>query len=112
MRTDDGAFEAIVEHKDCTNQQRLIREINPAYYCFNSDSLFAALHRVKNDNTQGEYYLTDVPGLLKNEGEKVSVVDAVAQEDVLGVNTPEQWKMVDDILRRRLIRLVGEGQAG
>jgi len=107
MRDDNGQFDAIVEHKDCTEQQRLVREINPSYYCFDSVELFNALSQVKNNNKQSEYYLTDVPGLLKQQGQTVAVVDAVPPEDVLGVNTPEQWQIVDDILGQR-VKAVGD----
>jgi bifunctional N-acetylglucosamine-1-phosphate-uridyltransferase/glucosamine-1-phosphate-acetyltransferase GlmU-like protein len=76
--------------------------VNPSYYCFRSDELFASLAKVKNTNKQKEYYLTDVPGLLKAEGKTVAVVDAVPPEDVLSINTPEQLAEVDRILRTRL----------
>ena len=59
---------------------------------------------MRNDNKQGEYYLTDVPGLLKSEGRPVAVVDAVPPEDVLSINTPQQLEEVDRILRERETR--------
>ncbi|MEX0655419.1 MAG: NTP transferase domain-containing protein [Phycisphaeraceae bacterium] len=111
VRTPDGAFDAIVEQKDATDAQRAIREVNPSYYCFRSDLLFAALAQVSNDNQQGEYYLTDVPGLLKRDGHGVSVVEAVPAEDVLGVNTPEQLAVVDAILKKRGTGFRGRGSA-
>lgn len=97
----DGDFMAIVEQKDATPEQLAINEVNPSYYCFRSQALFAALARVSNDNQQGEYYLTDVPGLLRSEGRSVAVVDAVPAEDVLSINTPQQLEEVDRILRER-----------
>lgn len=102
IRDSDGSFKAIVEQKDATPEQRAVREVNPSYYCFRSDDLFGGLGRIKNDNRQGEYYLTDVPGLLKAEGRTVSLVDAVPSEDVLSINTPAQLEEVDRILRNRL----------
>ncbi|MFA9479054.1 NTP transferase domain-containing protein [Phycisphaerales bacterium AB-hyl4] len=101
LRDASGNFDAIVEQKDATDEQRAIREVNPSYYCFRSDRLFDSLAKVSNDNKQGEYYLTDVPGMLKQAGERVSVVDAVPAEDVIGVNTPEQLAVVDEILKNR-----------
>lgn len=101
LRSADGGFGQIVEQKDATPEQLKVREVNPSYYCFRSDLLFNGLGRVKNTNKQGEYYLTDVPSLLKAEGQVVSVVDAVPPEDVLSINTPEQLSQVDHLLRAR-----------
>ena len=102
LRSPDGNLIAIVEHKDCTDEQRACREVNPSYYCFRSDLLFDALARVKRNNAQGEYYLTDVPSMLKSEGHGVKVVDAVPPEDVHSVNNPEQLALVDRLMRERL----------
>jgi bifunctional UDP-N-acetylglucosamine pyrophosphorylase/glucosamine-1-phosphate N-acetyltransferase len=97
-----GAFDRIVEQKDATAEQLAVREVNPSYYCFGTVELFDALQRVDNDNQQGEYYLTDVPGLLREQGRTVTLVDAVPAEDVLSINTPSQLAEVDRILRERL----------
>lgn len=102
VRDASGQFEQIVEHKDATNEQLAIREINPSYYCFRSGDLFDALTKISNDNAKGEYYLTDVPGILRSEGKKVAVIDAVRAEDVLSINTPEELEEVDQLLRQRL----------
>lgn len=104
LRDAAGGFEAIVEQKDATPEQRAVRQINPSYYCCRSDALFDGLRQVRNANAQKEYYLTDVPGLQKKAGLPVALVEAVSPEDVLGVNTPEQLAQVDRILRRRLER--------
>jgi bifunctional UDP-N-acetylglucosamine pyrophosphorylase/glucosamine-1-phosphate N-acetyltransferase len=101
VRAADGSFAQIVEQKDCTPDQLALREVNPSYYCFRSDLLFAGLQRVDRNNSQGEYYLTDVPSLLKGDGQTVAVVDAVPPQDVLSVNTPEQLSEVDRVLRDR-----------
>lgn len=102
VRSADGGFEAIVEEKDAGPAQLAINEINPSYYCFDRTSLFQSLDRLKNDNRQGEYYITDVPAMLKAEGRRVVVVDAVPPEDVLSINTPEHLQEVDRLLRQRL----------
>lgn len=101
IRSPDGTFEAIVEQRDATPQQKLIREVNSSYYCFRSDLLFQVLSRLTKRNAQGEYYLTDAPRLLLESGHRVALVEAVPPEDVLGVNTPEQLDEVDKILRAR-----------
>ncbi len=100
VRGPDGAFSAIVEQKDLADEQLAIREVNPSYYCFKAGLMFEALGRV-NKSSSGEYYLTDVPGLLLGEGHVVEVIDAVPPEDVLSINTPEQLAEVDRIFRSR-----------
>ncbi|MEM9414473.1 MAG: NTP transferase domain-containing protein [Planctomycetota bacterium] len=102
VRTPDGSFSAIVEQKDATDEQRAIREVNPSYYCFRGDALFKTIDQVGSDNSQGEYYITDCPGLLKKQGQTVTVIDAVPPEDVLSINTLDQLAEVDQILKQRL----------
>lgn len=102
IRDHTGAFKCIVEEKEATDTQLAVREVNPSYYCFNAGALFQTLDRVSNDNAKGEYYITDVFGLLLNAGRRVSVVQAVPPEDVLSINTPAQLAEVDQILRQRL----------
>ncbi|MBX3322106.1 MAG: NTP transferase domain-containing protein [Phycisphaeraceae bacterium] len=101
VRNPDGSFDAIVEQKNCTPEQRLIREVNPSYYCFDCARLFETLTRVERDTISGEYYLTPVPTLLKRAGHIVEVIDAVPPEDVLSINTPEQLALVDRVYRAR-----------
>jgi len=102
VRDDQGAFTGIVEEKEAAPEQRAIREINPSVYCFDAQRLFAALERVERSERSGEYYLTDVPGLLLAEGAVVQAVDVLPAEEALSVNTPEQLRDVDETLRRRL----------
>ena len=96
-----GRLERIVEQKDATEAERAIREINPSYYCFRADDLFDALSKVTDKNASGEYYITDVFGILRESGRTVAAVDAVPPEDVLSINDPAQLAEVDAILRRR-----------
>jgi UDP-N-acetylglucosamine diphosphorylase/glucosamine-1-phosphate N-acetyltransferase len=96
-----GHFLRIVEQKDATPAQLAIREVNPSYYCFTAGDLFRTLARVDNKNANGEYYITDTFGLLRDEGRTVAVVDAVPASDVLSVNTPAQLAEVAAILESR-----------
>ena len=59
VRDVEGGFSRIVEQKDATPEQLLIDEVNPSYYVFKADELFSRLSRLKNDNANGEYYITD-----------------------------------------------------
>ena len=107
VRDRDGAFDCIVEQKDANPQQLHIGEINPSYYCFDGPRLFDTLRRVSSDNKQDEYYLTDVPALLKAAGQRVSLVDVCDTDEVLSINTPQQLTQVDRILRTRLVKAEG-----
>jgi UDP-N-acetylglucosamine diphosphorylase/glucosamine-1-phosphate N-acetyltransferase len=102
VRDGSGRFAAIVEHKNASEAQREIREVNPSYYCFRLGSLSEGLRRVGRDGASGEYYLTDVPAILLAGGDRVEVIDAVPPEDVLSINTLAQLAEVDRIMRSRL----------
>ena len=100
LREADGSFRAIVEARDCTPEQRQIREVNTGAYVFRAPELLACLGKLKNDNAQGEYYLTDVPALLKAAGGRVGLCDTCSPEEMLGVNTLEQLQEVENMLRK------------
>ncbi len=86
VRDAKGEFDRIVEQKDATPAEAAIQEINPSFYVFDGKLLFEALDSVRPENAQGEYYLTDVPGILKRNGKKV-VAEALADEvDMYGIN--------------------------
>jgi bifunctional UDP-N-acetylglucosamine pyrophosphorylase/glucosamine-1-phosphate N-acetyltransferase len=104
VRSADGDFTEIVEQLDATPEQREIREINVSLYCARVDELLMALGRLTNQNKKGEYYLTDVFGILRAAGKRVSAVQAVAAEDVLSVNSREQLAQVDALLQDRIQR--------
>lgn len=100
VRDSTGAFSAIVEERDCTPEQREIRELNSGVYMFRAPELRQALGQLRSDNAQGEYYLTDVPGLFLESGLSVGVCRRELGNEILGVNTPEQLSLVSDLLAR------------
>lgn len=104
VRDEHGRFKEIVEEIDCSPEQRRIREVFPSYYCCRGASLVWALAQLRNDNKKGEYYLTDIYGHLRRNGEKVTAVQAVAAEDVLGINTRAQLADVDLVMQDRIQR--------
>lgn len=110
VRDGTGRLVAIVEHKDCTPEQLAIKEVNPSYYCFDARALMETLREVPRQASNGEYYITDVPGLLLKRGRVVEVIAAVPAEDVLSINTPEQLAEVDAVYQRRI--KTGEQPAG
>ncbi|MFD0897184.1 bifunctional UDP-N-acetylglucosamine diphosphorylase/glucosamine-1-phosphate N-acetyltransferase GlmU [Loigolactobacillus binensis] len=102
IRNDLGVVEKIVEQKDASHEEAAITEINTGVYCFDNAALFAALHEVGNDNAQGEYYLTDVIGILKAKGEIVSAYRMKDFEESLGVNTRAALAQATAIMQRRI----------
>ncbi|MAG93527.1 MAG: glycosyl transferase family 2 [Planctomycetaceae bacterium] len=101
VRSDDGRFECIVEQKDATPQQAAIREINTGCFAFDGRSLFSALARVRPENSQAEYYLTDCPEILKHDGRRVLASNSMDIAEAMGVNIQEQLADVETILRER-----------
>ncbi|HUF05443.1 MAG TPA: bifunctional UDP-N-acetylglucosamine diphosphorylase/glucosamine-1-phosphate N-acetyltransferase GlmU [Aridibacter sp.] len=104
IRDSAGLFEKIVEQKDATEEELKLREINAGIYCFDTDKLFEALGRVSNDNAQGEYYLTDVPGVLKEVGEAVSIFKLKDGFEIEGVNDRRQLAALERSIRRRTVK--------
>ena len=102
LRDLNGDFDRIVEDRDCTPEERLCRELNAGIYVVNAEKMAPALPALRADNAQGEYYLTDLPRLLRDQGDPVGVCVRDMGEELIGVNTPEQLSQVEDILRRRL----------
>ena len=100
LRDGDGAFLGVVEDRDCTAEQKAIRELNVGVYVFDSQKLFAALGQLRNNNAQQEYYLTDVPAILARQGDKVGACCACQGAELIGVNTVEQLRMVEEELGR------------
>ena len=90
----------IVEDGDCTTEQLLIAEINAGVYAFRAGALAESLQDVSNDNVQGEYYLTDVVGILVGKGDRLEVVKTSAQE-VIGINSQDQLSEARKALQQR-----------
>ncbi|MBO7679958.1 MAG: glycosyl transferase family 2, partial [Thermoguttaceae bacterium] len=101
LRDAEGNFLGIVEERDATPEQRAITEINMSYYVFDAVDLFRALDRVTTDNAQGEYYITDVPAILRGEGKRVEALRVLSPEECLGVNTTEDAARVEEELLKR-----------
>ncbi|WP_264923961.1 bifunctional UDP-N-acetylglucosamine diphosphorylase/glucosamine-1-phosphate N-acetyltransferase GlmU [Streptomyces sp. A012304] len=98
-----GAVTAIVEHKDATEAQRAIREINSGVFAFDGQLLADALKRVRTDNSQGEEYLTDVLGILREAGHRVGASVAGDHREIAGINNRVQLAEARRILNERLL---------
>lgn len=101
IRNKNNDVEKIVEHKDCSEEELKVKEINSGMYCFDIQSLVSALKGLKNNNVQGEYYLTDVIEILKQDGKRIGALD-IPFEQTIGVNSRVQLAQADKILRNRI----------
>ena len=100
VRDADRNFVRIVEEKDATPAERAITEVNLSCYLFRASMLLAALDRLQNDNVQREYYITDVPGILKGQGQAVVALDVLQPVESLSINTAEELAIVEQELQR------------
>ena len=92
---------AIVEEKVATEEQKKIKELNVGLYILDAKKLMSALNRIKPNSVSNEYYFTDAIELLCGDGEKVNAYITDDETEMWGVNTPEDLKAVEEILRSR-----------
>ena len=104
IRDESGAFQKIVEQRDATEEERQVKEINSGIYCFDARELFKALRSVEPKNDQGEYYLTDVPAIMMDNGRSVSVFLHTEPREVSGINSRAELAEFENLLRRAAIR--------
>ena len=97
----DGAIQAIVEQKDATAEQQLIKEINTGTYCFDQQFLQENLTKLTTNNAQKEYYLTDLISLAVSQGKKLGAYIMEDFTESLGVNQRVQLAQAEQILRQR-----------
>ena len=86
VRDEQGRVVRVVEVRDATPEQLALREVNVGAYCFSARHLLPALERLGSDNAQGEYYLTDVVGILVADGLLVETLPTDDLEETLGIN--------------------------
>lgn len=102
IRDATGTVAKIVEQKDATPEEAAVQEINTGVYCFNNQELFAALHQLSNDNAQGEYYLTDVIGILKQAGKQVGAFQMDDFTESMGVNDRVALANATRVMQQRI----------
>lgn len=101
IRNEKNEVEKIVEHKDCTEEELKVNEINSGMYCFDIEELVKSLKKLNNNNSQGEYYLTDVIEILKSNQCKVGAID-IHGDEIKGVNSRVQLAEAEEIMRNRI----------
>jgi len=106
IRGGDGLVTAIVEHRDATEEQRQVKEINTSVYCFRAKSLLESLKELEKagrNNDQHEYYLTDCVGILHRAGEKITAMTADCDE-CRGINDQNQLAQAEAVMQVRLAK--------
>ena len=95
IRDEKEGFINIIEDKDTTEEQKKIKEINSGIYLVDNEYLFEALKTLKTNNSQGEYYLTDIFSFFKAKGLKIGAIPCKNNLEITGVNTVEQLREME-----------------
>ena len=101
LRDDSGRIIGNRQFKDASDEEKQILERDPALFCFKTDWLWEKLSQLKNENAQGEYYLTDLVAMAFAEGLEIPTV-SIPPEEAIGINTPEEKEIAEEILKQRL----------
>ena len=99
VRDENGHFAKITEDKDASEDEKKIKEINPAIYIVNSKLLFDALRQITPENNQKEYYLTDIFNFIPKD--KIGTVVTNDELEVTGVNSIEQLKEMEEVVKEQ-----------
>lgn len=102
VRDVGGNIKEIVEEKDATSEQKKIQEINAGIYCFDIQELLKALNKIKPNNSQNEYYITDAIRIMNEEGLKTGAVIVEDNTEILGVNDKMQLELLTKVLKLRI----------
>lgn len=100
IRDAEGSFTKIVEDKDASHEEKKVREINSGIYFGDAGLIFRHLDEISNHNAQGEYYLTDIIQILKNNGHKISAFSGANFDELQGINSQEQLAEMENKLNQ------------
>jgi len=100
IRDEDGFVIKIVEHKDASEQEKMIKEINTGIFCFDCKKLFQTLPLVTSDNAQNEIYLTDVLYILRKHHKQIAAVKSDNQLEVTGINSKSQLAKLEKKVKK------------
>jgi bifunctional UDP-N-acetylglucosamine pyrophosphorylase/glucosamine-1-phosphate N-acetyltransferase/UDP-N-acetylglucosamine pyrophosphorylase len=100
IRDKKGGFQGIVEERDASPAQRAITEVNLSTYVFRPEDLLSSLQQLTANNVQGEYYLTDCPGVLKAAGKQVHALCVLKPCEALSINSPEELAIVETEMKK------------
>ncbi len=96
LRDEKGEIVGVIENKDATEEEKKITEVNPAYFCFEKEWLFKTLPKIKNENAQGEYYLTDLVKMAFAEGLRIPSI-SISPKEAIGTNSKEDLESVEEV---------------
>lgn len=96
IRDKNGNLLKIVEEKDCSDDEKKIKEWNPGIYIFKIPEVFKILNNIKTNNASKEYYLTDAIGLAQQSNMQIKAIKIENSDEVIGVNTADQLKELED----------------
>jgi len=99
VRDDEGALLRIVEHRDASESERALDEVNSGLFCFDAEALFDTLSRAGRDNTQNEYYLTDAIEMMRAVGLGVRAYLVEDNREVAGVNTLDELASIRSFIQ-------------
>jgi UDP-N-acetylglucosamine diphosphorylase/glucosamine-1-phosphate N-acetyltransferase len=102
IRDENGNVKKIVEFKDATDTEKACLEVNVSYYCFDATWLWTNIHLLSDKNAAKEYYLTDMIKIAKDQNKIITAYPVKNIVECLGINTPEQLKMVEDAIDQQL----------
>jgi len=104
IKDNEGKFLRIVEQKDGSPKELAVKEVGVSIYCFNTAALIEGLDHLNTDNSQGEYYLTDVPKIMQSQGRRVGLLLHSDAQEVAGINTRIELADLERKLRERKLR--------
>jgi len=99
IRKENGSVNGIVEYKDATQNEQLIKEVNPAVYAFDSDWLWKNIDLIKNQNAQNEYYLTDLIKMASEQGKRIEAVPVADLIEGFQPNSKEELQLLEKITK-------------
>ncbi len=102
VRDSQGNVIRIVEYRDASDSEKKLREINTGIYCFKNEALFKYLNELSNDNSQKEYYITDLVEIFAGHGLKIKAIKVSEIEEVMGINSRVQLSEAEAWLRERI----------
>ncbi len=103
IRKEDGSLEKIVEQKDADETEKAVKEVNAGMYCCNASFLRENLSKLKNDNAQGEYYITDLIAMAA-AGPGAGAFTVSDADEIMGINNRVQLSEASGVMRRRIAR--------